>query len=236
MCGRFTQAFEDWSEVLAYFQVIADGFSWPARYNVAPTQDVPVIVADGNRRRIGPLSWGLVPRFATPKRPPVRPINARAETLLDSRWFRPLLARRRCAVPVDSFYEWRQDTKQPLRIRLRQRPVFALAGIYDTFTGPDGRKVSSFAIVTCAPNEFMAAIHNRMPVILDDSALAAWLDAGLTDADVAASLLRPSQEEMAAYPVHPRVGNVRHDDAALLQPYDHHGQGPEGSQTTLGLP
>ncbi|MCL6633097.1 MAG: SOS response-associated peptidase [Alicyclobacillus herbarius] len=218
MCGRFTQAFEDWSEVLAYFQVSGDG-SWPARYNIAPTQDVPIIVSHGGERKIGPVSWGLVPRFAGAKRS-LRPINARAETLLESRWFRPLLANRRCVIPVDSFYEWRQTDKQPLRIHLARRPVFALAGIYDTFTTADGCKVSSFAIITCQPNDFMAPIHNRMPVILDESALRVWLDAGLRDAEAAASVLTPTDEEMTAYPVHPRVGNVRHDDPELIRRFD----------------
>ncbi|WP_067923720.1 SOS response-associated peptidase [Alicyclobacillus shizuokensis] len=220
MCGRFTQAFENWGDVLRTFGVVDDGFRVPPRYNIAPSQDVPIIISDGQARRIGQVQWGLIHPWSQSSRSRIRPINTRAETLLANRWFRSLVPKKRCIVPVDSFYEWRRNTKQPLRIQLERRPVFALAGIYDVWHSKDGQKVSSFAIVTCSPNVFMLGIHDRMPVILDEDGVNLWLDRSVTDPEVVTSVLTPTTEPMKAYPVHPKVGNVRNDDPSCIEPYE----------------
>ncbi|WP_067937053.1 SOS response-associated peptidase [Alicyclobacillus kakegawensis] len=219
MCGRFTQAFEDWSIVLNYFGVVDNGFRYPARYNVAPTQDVAAIVSDGRERRIGLLKWGLIHPWVQSAKSNIRPINARAETLLVNRRFRDLVPKKRCIIPADGFYEWQRNTKRPYRIRLKKRQVFAFAGIYDTWRGPDGQKVSSFAIITCAPNQFMWNIHDRMPVILDEAGVDLWLDRSVTDPELVTSVLRPTDEEMYAYPVNPMVGNVRNDGPKCVEEY-----------------
>jgi putative SOS response-associated peptidase YedK len=194
-------------------------FRQPPRYNIAPTQDVAAIISDGRERRIGFLKWGLIHPWAVNAKSSMRPINARAETLLVNRRFRSLVPKKRCIIPADGFFEWQRNTKQPMRIRLKGRDVFAFAGIYDTWHGPDGQKISSFAIITCAPNQFMATIHDRMPVILNEAGVNLWLDRSVTDPELLTSILRPTDEEMYAYPVHPMVGNVRNDRPQCIEEY-----------------
>ncbi|MBX6353363.1 MAG: SOS response-associated peptidase [Thermoflavifilum sp.] len=215
MCGRFTLT-EDWSFIEAYFAVEVsemDGFQ--PRYNIAPTQLVPVILQEDGRRVARWMVWGLKTQRAGVL------FNARAETLLERPTFRRLVPRRRCLVPADGFYEWakRDDGgKQPYRIQLVSRRVFAFAGLYDQQVTPDGKRIWHCTIVTCAPNRFMARIHDRMPVILAEDAMSAWLDPALPP-DAALALLGPvPTEEMTAYPVSAAVGNSRIDEPSLIRP------------------
>ena len=220
MCGRYTITVTV-EELMARF--MAEDATVPChrpRYNVAPMQMVPAVIHDGTRNRLGMLKWGLVPPWAEDERIGARMINARAETLEERPAFRQAFRRKRCILPADGFYEWKRDgkRKRPLRIVLRDGGVFGMAGLYETWTGPDGRKVHTCAVVTTAPNRLMADIHDRMPVILRREDEALWLDRNVQDLERLRPLLQPyPAEEMEAYEVDPRVGNVAFDDPGLIR-------------------
>lgn len=223
MCGRFTFAYEDWSEVIFTFGLHGDFPIFPKRYNVAPGQMVPAIVSDGVNRRFGSLRWGLVPSFATSEKSGYKMINARAETLVERPAFRRLLLRKRCLIPADGFYEWKKsgNGKQPMRITLSSRKLFAFAGLYDTWMGQSGDRIHSCTIVTTAPNEFMKTIHDRMPVILPKEHEHLWLSRDDTSTDILLSLLQPyPADDMRAYPVSTLVNHVQNDSPECLVPMD----------------
>jgi putative SOS response-associated peptidase YedK len=204
--------------MLDYFGLTDNGFRYPPRYNIAPSQQAPAIISDGKERRIGLLKWGLLPSWSKTEKTSFGTINARAETLLVAPSFRNLVSRKRCIIPADGFYEWHRHTKKPYRIRLKKREVFAFAGLYDTWRSPDGKKkISTFTIITCRPNIFMTTLHDRMPVILTRENEDIWLDRSITDTDVLMSVLQPYSEDMYAYRVPEIVGNVRNDGPECIE-------------------
>lgn len=225
MCGRYTVTVT-LEELLLYYFAEPPGvpFELP-RYNVAPTQLVPAVVNDGHRNRLGLLKWGLIPPWAEDEKIGARMINARAETLEERPAFRDAFRRKRCLIPADGFYEWKAAAdggkqKRPYRITARGGALFSMAGLYETWTSPDGRKVSSFAVITTQPNRLMAGIHDRMPVILRPEDEALWLDRGVQDPGRLKELLVPYPDgEMEAYEVDKRVGSPAYDDPACLKPY-----------------
>jgi putative SOS response-associated peptidase YedK len=221
MCGRYTITITLEELMMRYFADLpAVPFHLP-RYNVAPTQLVPAVVNDGKRNRLGLLKWGLIPPWADDEKGGARMINARAETLEERPAYRDAYRRKRCLVPSDGFYEWKKEaggTKRPHRIVLRGGGLFSMAALYETWTAPDGRKVSSFSIVTTEPNPLMAGIHDRMPVILRPEDEALWLDRQVQDPARLRGLLVPyPADEMEAYEVGKRVGSPAHDDAACME-------------------
>jgi putative SOS response-associated peptidase YedK len=223
VCGRFSLAYEDWGEMLDYWGIINTDFSEGSRYNVAPGQEISAIIDSPTGHRIGRLKWGLVPNFAKDSKSAIQSINARLETALSKPMFRKLVTRRRCVIPADGFFEWKRSgsNKQPYRIVIDNRPFFGLAGLYDIWTGPDGTRLSTCLILTTKPNEVMSEIHDRMPVILTAEAEKVWLDSGITDGELACSLLGPySAHHMRAYPVSPLVGNVRNDSKDCIVPLE----------------
>lgn len=221
MCGRYTITITMEELMMRYFaELPAVPFHLP-RYNVAPTQQVPTVVNDGQRNRLGLLKWGLIPPWAEDEKIGARMINARAETLEERPAFRDAYRRKRCLIPADGFYEWKKGPgggKRPYRIVLRSGGLFSMAALYETWTAPDGSKVSSFAIVTTQPNRLMADIHDRMPVILQPEDEALWLDRQVQDPARLRDLLVPyPAEEMEAYEVDKRVGSPANDDPACLE-------------------
>jgi putative SOS response-associated peptidase YedK len=212
MCGRFSFS-EDWSLVLNEYGLSHSDYHEKPRYNVAPGQMITAVIYDGEKRRIGPLKWGLIPHWAKDPSIGYKTINARAETLTDKPAFRHLIKRKRCLIPADGFYEWRKigSKKEPMRIVLQDRKLFAMAGLYDTWIAPDGQKISSCTIITTAPNELMAEIHNRMPVILPKGGETLWLSK-VEEFHALEPLLRAyPTEKMRAYKVSELVGNVKND-------------------------
>ena len=254
MCGRYT---------IRSLQPVVDLFGlpfppeFPPRYNVAPTEDVPVIRAarseDGAPeagaaagRRLDLLHWGLVPSWAEDPSIGNRMINARAETAAERPAFRKAMQQRRCLVPADGFYEWKKlegaatpaaggeagpgagtsagagaarprgakakgSRKQPYLFRMKGDRPFAFAGLWETWWR-DGEKLESFTILTTSPNELVAPVHDRMPVIVSPADYDRWLDPRRAAADVQ-DLLRPyPAAEMEAVPVSPRVNNPSNDD------------------------
>jgi len=217
MCGRFFLS-RSGAEVLEHFALTDEPVLAP-RYNIAPTQAVPLVRQDAGSgaRSLTACRWGFDPGFEG--RAP-RPINARAETLATQSLFRAAFAAQRGLVPADGFYEWqhRGRSSRPFAVRVRDGALFAMAALWTRRDTPDG-SLDSFAIVTTAANERIAAIHDRMPLILAPADYAAWLDPAQRDPAALLSLLRPCPDEwLDLHPVDRRVNDVRCDDASLPEP------------------
>jgi putative SOS response-associated peptidase YedK len=209
----------------------------PARYNVAPTQDVPVVrvsgdsegpEADGGRHLVQ-LRWGLVPFWADDASIGAKMINARAESAADKPAFRAAFRRRRCLVVADGFYEWKAppkdgsaakgQRKQPYRIEFEDRRPFGFAGLWERWTNPQDQSVlETCTILTTEANDYLRDIHPRMPVMLSPDAFDRWLDPE-ADVETAKGLLTPYPDDaLTAYPISTRVNAVRNDDPSILEP------------------
>ena len=192
------------------------------RYNIAPTDEVPVVrlARDRDRREMVLMRWGLVPRWAKDTKIGAKTINARAETVASKPAFREAFRERRCLVAADGFYEWRKEGKlrRPFRITRRDREPFAFAGLWERFTPREGPPIRSFTIITTEGNAVLAPLHDRMPVILDAEDYGAWLAPDAAAPDLHA-LLRPfSEPELIFFEVSPRVNKVANDDPSLIEP------------------
>ncbi|WP_411734949.1 SOS response-associated peptidase [Paenibacillus sp. M2] len=220
MCGRFTITDPIEAIMGRYYASIADGFDYKPNYNTAPMQYIPTIIGSKEGNRLGALRWGLVPVWFKDDKIGNKMINARAETLAEKPAFKRLISSKRCIIPTNGFYEWKKEgtAKQPMRILMKDDSIFSLAGLYDTWTDPDGNKLSTCTIITTAPNSLMEDIHNRMPVILRSEDEAEWLGRDNEDLESLLSLLKPYQaSEMRAYEVPKEVGNVRNNNVDLIK-------------------
>lgn len=220
MCGRYTIVVSIEELMLRYLVDEPTNRYHTPRYNVAPMQNVLAVIHDGEKNRLGELRWGLVPSWATDDRIGGKMINARAETLMQKPSFRQLVGRKRAVIPADGFYEWKRagERKQPMRITMKDEAVFSMAALYDTWLAPDGRRISTCAIITTAPNSLMRDIHDRMPAILKREDEDIWLNRGNRDTDRLLALLTPyPAEQMRAYPVTAKVGNVRYDTKECIE-------------------
>lgn len=196
--------------------------NFPPRYNAAPTQPIPIVRLDDGARHFALMRWGLIPAWVKDPKTFSLLINARAESVLDKPAFRNAMRRRRCLIPADGFYEWREagGRKQAYFVRRRDGAPFAFAGLCETWTGPNGEELDTAAIVTTNANRTLSVIHDRMPVILPTEAFDLWLDCTKVDAPTAAALLVPARDNlMEAYQVSPAVNRVANDAAALIAPY-----------------
>jgi putative SOS response-associated peptidase YedK len=217
MCGRFT--FQPTEALYARFELSNRLDALTARYNIAPGQMVPVIVANSSRR-IVLMRWGLIPHWAKDEKTAYKMINARVETLTQRPAFRGLLSHNRCLVPACGYYEWQGEgrDKTPYYIHPREDQYLAFAGLYDTWTTPDGEDLYTFTIITTEADPFMARLHNRMPVILARALEEAWLDPELTRVqDVLDVLSRSTGLELDAYPVSRMVNRPSMDSELLIQ-------------------
>ena len=221
MCGRFTLTVDP-----ADLQETFEGFTFPPkfapRFNIAPTQPILAIPNDG-RNAADFFVWGLIPSWAKDPSIGARLINARAETLAEKPSFRGGFKYKRCLILADGFYEWKSQpgtkTKIPHFIFLKNRQPFAFAGLWDEWHSPDGGTLRSATIITTEPNELMATIHNRMPVILHSSDYAQWLDASPRAPADLLPLLQPfPANEMSAHPVSTLVNSPANDRAELVVP------------------
>jgi putative SOS response-associated peptidase YedK len=221
MCGRFTLAVDP-GELQDAFPNFDIPDEVPIRYNIAPTQPVAVIPNDG-RLALDFFLWGLVPSWAKDPSIGNRLINARAETLAQKPSFRSAYRRRRCLILADGFYEWQKrpgsNFKIPHYIRLKSGKPFASAGLWEQWFSPDGSEIKSCTIITTRPNELIAPLHNRMPVILSPDAYMQWLDpAERAPADLNALLSPYPAEQMIAYPVSRMVNSPQNDSPECIQP------------------
>ncbi len=193
---------------------------FPPRYNVAPTQPIPVVRLDAGKRSFALLRWGFVPAWVKDPRNFSLLINARGESVLDKPSFRNAMRRRRCLIPADGFYEWHDGTpRRPYFVRARSGAPLAFAGLWETWTGPNGEEINSAVIVTTQANRTLAAIHGRMPVIVMPEAFDFWLDCAKVDATTAAALIVPAPDErLECYEVSPAVNRVVNDFPELIAP------------------
>jgi len=209
MCGRFSLTVNE-AELNEFFETAGGDAPYEARYNCAPTQMLAVITNE-KPRQLSYYKWGLIPGWAKDPSIGNKMINARAETITEKPSYKTALRTRRCLVPADAFYEWRQNgDKVPYRIYLKNSKLFAFAGLWDRWRTPDGNEISSFTIITTGANGFMQPIHNRMPVILKRENEKLWL--GSNNVDELLELLRPyTDEEMEAYPVSKLINSAAND-------------------------
>lgn len=219
MCGRFTNRYT-WSELVRLYRLTGSppASNFPPRHNVAPTQNSFVVRISEGQRQLADLRWGLVPFWAKDLKIGSKMINAQSETCATKPAFRHAFKTRRCLVVADGFYEW--PTRQtPRLITLKNSEPFSFAGLWESWAPKDGDRIETFTILTCAPNEFMAPIHNRMPVILAQDAWAAWLGETGGGPEELQTLCKPfASDRMTSWPVSPRVGNVKNTDAGLVEP------------------
>ena len=220
MCGRFTLT-SDLRALELRFNFRGDDLDYRPRYNVAPTQEV-LTVTHNSDNAAQYMRWGLIPFWAKDLKQRPQPINAKAETLAESRMFKGLLQKSRCLVLADGFYEWRKDgdAKTPIHMVLKSQEPFAFAGLWGTWTNKEtGDSLHSCTIITTEPNELTATIHNRMPVILSEEAERLWLDGAIQDPKVLGSILKPfPADSMDAYEVSSAVNSVKNHGPDLVIP------------------
>jgi putative SOS response-associated peptidase YedK len=221
MCGRFTNSVR--REALAERFEIVVPETVAERYNVAPGQPVLAIRRrEEVAREPTQLRWGLIPHWARDPRIAFKMINARGETLLEKSSYRNLVGSRRCLIVADGFYEWTLGTdglKHPIRFSRIDEDAFAFAGLWTTWTDRQSHElIESCTIITTTPNELVAPVHDRMPVILPPELEEPWLSAEV-DAEEALSFLQPYPADlMKAREASPLVNSVRNDSPALLKP------------------
>ena len=221
MCGRYTLANPDPKRLRLRFGLdqTAEVDEEP-RYNIAPTDPVLAVRERAEQRDLGKLRWGLLPgKWATERGQ--RPlINARAESIATQPAFAESFRERRCLIPADGFYEWRRDEggKVPLWFHRPDDELFAFAGVWAEYTPRGAEPIHSCAIVTCAPNELMRPIHDRMPVILDPAMEALWLDPDADEDEIRGLLVPVPDDALLAQEVGDLVSNVREDGPQLIEP------------------
>ncbi len=193
-------------------------------YNVAPTHFHPVITSD-EQDKIHLYKWGLIPFWAKDPKIGYKMINARIETIKEKSTYKHAFKSRRCIVPIDGFYEWKREgnTKIPYRIKMKEQEIFCVAGMWEKWSSPEGEEIHTFTMITQPPNEMMEEIHNRMPAILYPEQEKLWLESDVPVEDLYNLITPPDSADMIAYEVSSRVGNVRNNDAQLIEPAGHQG-------------
>jgi putative SOS response-associated peptidase YedK len=220
MCGR-AKLPEDVSEIKLDLKIDFDEIGdYRPRWNAAPTSQLPVVVSNLRQRTLTLMRWGLVPAWARDIRIGHSTFNARAEDIENRPAFRGAWkGGRRCLVIADGYYEWRDSDRQPFAVALENRGPMTFAGLWDSWRGPNGKMLKSFAIVTTQANEFLRPLHHRMPALLPPDCWATWLGETAASGNDLKSVLKPYPHSgMTFWPVTRRVGNVRNDSPDLFTP------------------
>ena len=220
MCGRFTLQTPEAQIRKAFNLQITEQLSLSPRYNIAPSQNVPIIrdTEDGHEMTL--TQWGLVPHWSKESKTKYSTINARIETVAEKPTYRTPFKSRRCLIPADGFYEWKviNGHKIPHYIRMRTGSVFASAGIWDRWEG-EGASLDSCSIIVMPANEVMKPIHERMPAIIAPAHYDLWLDPRITDKDEIMKFLNSApSSQLKFYPISPWVNSPKHDDDCCIQP------------------
>ncbi len=248
MCGRYVlidgqRIFTTWGAVLTYLSVGEEGFRDLPRYNAAPMDMMPVVAIRDGKMVVQRMRWWLIPYWSKTPDPVVieksgqrqflRTFNAKSETLESSKLFSPCFKGSRCLIPADAFYEWKKVSvkkqtakgakevveKHPFCIRLKNRKPFMFAGLFSVWKSEKGEELPTFTIITTEPNELMATIHNRMPVILPEQHFEKWLDRDNKDVDGLKKLLVAyPADEMEVFRVSPYVSNSKNEGEECLRP------------------
>jgi putative SOS response-associated peptidase YedK len=221
MCGRYTLTSAP--EVIRALLGYGEQPNFPPRYNIAPTQPIAIVRVVDGRRQFALVRWGLLPSWVKDPKAFSLIINARGEGVAEKPAFRAAIKRRRCLIPADGFYEWKAGAprKQPFFIHAKDGQPLAFAGLWETWTGPNGEELDTAAIVTTAANATLSPLHHRMPVVIPRDAFDRWLGKGEietnVDAALAQTLIRPASDELLeAYPVSSDVNRVANDNPKLL--------------------
>ena len=219
MCGRFviTSPPAALRQIFGYIEQP----NFPPRHNIAPTQPIPVVILENGVRHFRLMRWGLLPAWVKGPREFALLINARSETVLEKPAFRNAMKRRRCLIPADGYYEWQaSDTrKRPHFIHRRDAGPIGLAGLAETWIGPNGEELDTVAIVTAPAGPDLAVLHHRVPVTIAPGDFDRWLDCSSNDAEAAMTLLTaPAAGEFAWHEISTRVNRVANDDAQLVLP------------------
>jgi putative SOS response-associated peptidase YedK len=219
MCGRYliTSAPEAFRRLFGY----REQPNFPPRYNVAPTQPVPIVRLYEGQRQFTLVRWGLIPPWVENPRTFSLLINARGESVNDKPAFRNAMRRRRCLLPADGFYEWKVEggRRRPHAVRPRDRGPIAFAGLWETWMGPNGEEMETAAIVTKPADPELVHLHDRMPVIVPPDAFDFWLDGSKVDAVTATALFGPGRADLLqAYEISTAVNSADNDNPALIEP------------------
>lgn len=204
----------------------AEAPNFPPRYNIAPTQPIPIVVGERGTRRFMLARWGFLPGFVKDPRDFPLIINARSETVLEKASFRAAMKRRRCFVPADAYYEWmklggagRRIEKKPYLFRRADGAPMGLAGLWETYSGADGSEIDTACILTTEANAATLAVHDRMPVILEPKDFSAWLGCDEVSDQKAAALLKPAADDaLEFFEIGPAVNKVANDGPELQEP------------------
>lgn len=218
MCGRYTLTLP-LLKIAELLDLDAPEFLLEPRYNIAPTQYLPVITNE-DPRTFAMHRWGLVPFWAKDPSIGNKMINARGETIASKPSFRKAVRERRCLIPVTGFYEWKKTPtgKVPHHITHKDEPVMTFGGLWEIWEDAEGKEMRTFTIITTEPNELMAEIHNRMPVIIPRELREAWLDMARPLEEVL-MMVKPLEDGyLEATPVSTLVNSPRNDGPELLNP------------------
>ena len=230
MCGRFTltvTSLEMFAQTQQLAAQIFDPVRYRPRYNIAPTNEHVIVRIEAEDFAAQNAKWGLINSWAKDAKRAGRQINARCETLASSRVWKPAFQKRRCAIPADGWFEWTgpKNKRQPHWIHRPDAEPFLFAGLYERWTprdgGDDATPITTFTIITTDANEQLASIHNRMPVVLPNDRLEAWLDPRVSDLEQLQPLLTSAPDDaFISVAVSPRVNSVRNDNPELLTPQE----------------
>lgn len=219
MCGRFAIAIIAPNLLIEEFNLIRLPFQLEAGYNVAPTQRITAIRQVNGEREAVQMKWGLLPSWAKDESMGAKLCNARGETIAEKPSFRSAFKTRRCLIPASGFYEWQKKSgaKLPHYFTIKDRELFAFAGLWEKWKSPSNEIVESCTIITTEANEMLANFHDRMPVILHKDSYSEWLSEDVRDLSTLRELLRPyPTEEMIYWPVGKAVGSVRNQGPELI--------------------
>src|SRR6201987_5866515 len=219
MCGRFVITSPPAALRLIFGYIEQPNF--PPRHNVAPTQPIPVVIVENGVRHFRLMRWGLLPAWVKDPRKFSLLINARAETVLEKPAFKNAMKRRRCLIPADGYYEWQgsEKRKRPHFIHRRDGSPIGLAGLAETWIGPNGEELDTVAIVTAPASPDLAVLHHRVPVTIAEDAFDRWLDCSSDSAEgVMAMLTGPEEGEFAWHEISTRVNSADYDDPQLILP------------------
>jgi len=227
MCGRYgisvsRDELEIYLKETYQIELLDSNITLP-RYNIAPGQSVISLINDGTRYRVGLLKWGFVPEWADDEKIGYKLINARRETLSEKPTFKKSFQTRRCVIIADGFFEWYRttSTKTPYYFYLKDHRIFGFAGLWSTFSKPDGTKISTCTIITTKANAMMRDIHDRMPVILTEDTAKRWLDPTLRDIALLDELLgENAMDDIELHQVSSRVNKTENDDSDIIKPYE----------------
>lgn len=216
MCGRYRLSRRK-QIIEEYFDAADWQDDWSPRYNIAPTQPVPVIRQHPKEpvREISTMRWGLIPHWSKDASGAASTINARSETAAEKPAFRDPMRYRRCLIPADAFYEWKRNgaSKQPYCFEVNEGELFAFAALWDGWKNTGGQWIKTCSILTTTPNAVTSTVHDRTPVILDRESYDLWLDPGMQNVAAISELLRPYDARlMRSYPVSARLNHVANDD------------------------